>query len=117
MTASTICAKVVPPVLTAILTSRVFVRKEDTVGRVNVSIVFFTQFCLTGQLFIVFTWFVRINTIHIVITSILQMLIIASWITRVPLMPSAAAPFTPRKLNVPVTKDTEATGVNVSKVR
>ena len=28
-------------------------------------------------------------------------------------MPSAAAPFTPRKLNVFVTKDTEATGVNV----
>ena len=31
------------------------------------------------------------------------------------LMPYAAAPFTPLKLNVLVTKDTEETGVNVSK--
>ena len=41
MTASTTSVKVVPPVLTAILTSRVFVRKEDTVADVNASIKYY----------------------------------------------------------------------------
>ena len=43
------------------------------------------------------------------------MLITVLRIIRVPLMPNAAASFTPRKLNVPVRKDTEEIVVNVSK--